>query len=626
MKNNVLFTLLTLFCFIFIFSACEEPDSLPPVVKTVMVSPAQDHGVVFKGEEGVLNYNITIWGENIFPVNLLSKNVALRFFDTQGKEMPAVNGITLSRDTPNVTASGQPSPLKISVNVPNEGAYRLAIAAHGVESNKFTLNVTAKTISDLLGTVTISGTADVGQTLTANIPGFPADKTPVFIWQKAQYGVQNAVYENIPNSNNSTYVVQETDRGYTIKVTVGADGIDGFIQSAPTAAVPFLLTGTVFITGNFYVGQTLTANISGLSGNGTPFFTWQHGTGADFETITGAAGSTYLLRTEDAGKTIKVIVKRTGSSGEVTSDPTPEIVMSVAAQINALRSANPLPAEATITLWYSGEQIAPQLLFFNTRTIEITLKSNVQDGYLALSGNGAMFMVDYGVTLILQDIELRGRVNNTGALVKIRDGVLVMESGAKITGNTNNEKYDVYNLGGGVQVDADGKFTMNGGEISGNTDLYFGGGVRNYGTFIMNDGVISGNTSEMGGGVSIETNGIFTMNNGKISGNTARAGGGVFVHENGVLTMNDGEIFGNITTSQGGGVYILTGGEFNLYKGSIIGNSAASDGGGVGNYGTFNMNDGTISGNTASFGGTEINFHKKARQGSTSGNPEDSQA
>ena len=109
-KSRKTFCFAAILTVLALFSTCNEPENAPPVVKTVMVSPAQDHGVVFKGEEGVLDYSITIWGENIFPLNLLSKNVALRFFDIQGNEMPAVNGITLSRDTPNVTASGQPFP------------------------------------------------------------------------------------------------------------------------------------------------------------------------------------------------------------------------------------------------------------------------------------------------------------------------------------------------------------------------------------------------------------------------------------------------------------------------------------------------------------------------------------
>ena len=599
-KNKLKITIILLnITLILFFTACNEPENPPLVVKTVMVSPAQDHGVVFKGEEGVLNYNITIWGENIFPVNLLNKNVTIRFFDTQGKEMPAVNGITLSRDTPNVTASGLPSSLKISVNVPDEGAYRLAIVLHGVESNKFTLNVTAKTPTDLMGTVTISGTADVGQTLTANIPGFPADKTPVFIWQKAQYGVQNPVYENIPNSNNSTYVVQETDRGYIIRVTVGADGIDGFIQSAPTAAVPLLLTGNVTITGNFYVGQTVTTNISELYGNGTPSFTWQRGTGTNFETITNAVSAAYLLQTADVGKVIRVIVKRTGSSGEVASEPTPVIVNSVGAQINDLRTMDTLPAKATITLFYSGEQIAPQLLFFNTRTIEITLKSNVQNGYLALSGNGAMFMVDYGVTLILQDIELRGRANNTSALVVVRDSALIMEMGAKISGNTNNESVNSNNMGGGVRVDTYGVFTMNGGEISGNK-ASSGAGVDNRisGNFRLNNGIITGNNAiDDGGGV--KNAGNFEMLNGNISNNNADYGGGV--DNRGVFNMYDGYITHNSVSIAGGG--IINGGIFNMHNGEISDNNSTMDGGGVTNVNfdnavIFNLYNGKISGNT----------------------------
>jgi len=604
MKNNVLFNLLTLFCFIFIFSACEEHDSLPLVVKTVMVSPAQDHGVVFKGEEGVLNYNIAIWGENIFPVNLLSKNAALRFFDAQGKEMPSVNGITMSRNTPTVKASGQPSSLKISVNVPDEGAYRLAVVVHGVESNKFTLSVSGKTISDLLGTVTISGTADVGQTLTANLSGFPSDKTPFFIWQKAQYGVPNAVYENISGANESAYVVREADRGCTIRVIVGANGIDGFIQSAPTAAVPNFITGTVVITGSFSIGQTLTANISGLSGDGAPSFTWQRGTGTEFETITGAASSTYLLQAEDVGKVIRVIVKRTGSSGELTSDPTPEIVMSVAAQINALRTITPLPAEAAITLWYTGEQIAPQSLSFGGSSIEITLKANAQNGYLALSNNGAMFTVGNNVTLLLENIELRGRAYNNSAVVVVESGgTLIMNTAAIITGNTNNNSTNSLQ-GGGVRVAADGVLTMNDGDITANTASIYGGGVLILpnSTFNMNGGNIGLNNSSVGGGIS--NYGEFNMEGGKIFDNTSsKDGGGIANAGTGDFTMNNGEISGNTAAWEGGGIVNASTGNFIMNNGKISDNKAMLDGGGVSNWTVFDMNDGEISGNTSMKGG-----------------------
>jgi hypothetical protein len=81
-------------------------------------------------------------------------------------------------------------------------------------------------------------------------------------------------------------------------------------------------------------------------------------------------------------------------------------------------------------------------------------------------------------------------------------------------------------LGGGVHVS--GTFTMETGEISGNTAEYYGGGVHlNPGTFTMKGGEISGNTVTndstngacYGGGVSVSS-GTFTMEGGVISGNT----------------------------------------------------------------------------------------------------------
>jgi hypothetical protein len=60
---------------------------------------------------------------------------------------------------------------------------------------------------------------------------------------------------------------------------------------------------------------------------------------------------------------------------------------------------------------------------------------------------------------------------------------------------------------------------MSGGEISGNTANYFGGGVyisdSSYSfTFTMSGGKISGNTATYGGGVYVSNNGTFTKSGG----------------------------------------------------------------------------------------------------------------
>ncbi|GHV96396.1 hypothetical protein AGMMS50293_27160 [Spirochaetia bacterium] len=75
--------------------------------------------------------------------------------------------------------------------------------------------------------------------------------------------------------------------------------------------------------------------------------------------------------------------------------------------------------------------------------------------------------------------------------VQINGSVFTMNAGSKITGNYN------ISSGGGVNV-RDGAFTMNGGEISGNT-ANVGGGVYVLNStdakFFMPGGTITGNTA-----------------------------------------------------------------------------------------------------------------------------------
>jgi hypothetical protein len=250
--------------------------------------------------------------------------------------------------------------------------------------------------------------------------------------------------------------------------------------------------------------------------------------------------------------------------------------------------------------------------------ITLTLKGDAAERVIQLDGQGSLFTVYSGVTLILdQNITLRGLSDNNASLVYVY-GTLETKAGAKITGNTTSSN-------GGVDVI--GIFTMNGGEISGNT----GSGVYVSGTFTMSGGEISGNT---GTGVLV-ISGTFTMNGGKISGNTASTGGGVYVPFGGTFTMNSGEINGNTVSSpvssHGGGVYVT--GTFTMNGGEISGNTTAtasigiSYGGGVYVDGSFTMSGGEISGNTVSSsspsshgGGVYVNGLFTMNGGEISGN------
>jgi uncharacterized repeat protein (TIGR02543 family) len=212
----------------------------------------------------------------------------------------------------------------------------------------------------------------------------------------------------------------------------------------------------------------------------------------------------------------------------------------------------------------ANESISPTMLSYSNRSnIGITLRGTGAVRTVSISSNGAMFTVESGVTLTLDNnITLQGRSSNTDSIIVV-NGKLVMNTGSLVSGNTSS----IY--GGGVYVATSGTFTMNGGTVSGNTvsvsnKSACGGGVCVDGTFTMSGGTISGNTTSAGIGSGIVSYGggvyvfgSFTMSGGTISGNAATFpssnfrgtayGGGVFV-DSGTFTKTGGTIYGYSTS------------------------------------------------------------------------------
>ena len=207
---------------------------------------------------------------------------------------------------------------------------------------------------------------------------------------------------------------------------------------------------------------------------------------------------------------------------------------------------------------------------------------------------------------------------------------ITMGDGAVIRNNTNRN----YELGGGILLGNGSIFTMNGGEISGNT-ANGGGGVAIIGsTMVMNGGKISNNSTykttgqgSYGAGVYVadyaNASGgdilfkpkpaSFEMNGGKITGNKALDyGGGIltFPQQGEKITINinkNGEISENQVTKGSGGAIAAFFGvtELNVNGGTLTKNSAKNYGGGVFLYQATNatISGGTISENKASQGG-----------------------
>ncbi|HIZ72696.1 MAG TPA: hypothetical protein H9964_03860 [Candidatus Gallimonas intestinavium] len=180
-------------------------------------------------------------------------------------------------------------------------------------------------------------------------------------------------------------------------------------------------------------------------------------------------------------------------------------------------------------------------------------------------------------------------------------------TGGVITGG-NSENY-----GGGIYLNlygasGGGILTMNGGTIAGNQAVWGAGGVfvnRNTG-FEMNGGIIAGNITPgsptfgygYGGGIMINDPLIkyCVINGGVIKENVANIGGGIVSSYEGVLIkITGGEIVNNYAP-QAGGLYLS--GSLELSGGEIYGNEAEIYGGMFVND-TLNMSGGKIYGNKA---------------------------
>ena len=258
---------------------------------------------------------------------------------------------------------------------------------------------------------------------------------------------------------------------------------------------------------------------------------------------------------------------------------------------------------------------------------DILLTSGPGEVYtLTRAAGGQRHFLVNGI-LRLENITLNGNyptvTANHGGVVVNAGGNLYMEAGSAIQNNRNTAGSQA----GGVTVTGAGAgFTMNGGEISGNSafsptaSIGVVGGVfvQNGAIFTMNGGEIYNNAGRLGGGVTINSaatfataNTNFIMNGGEIRNNHSTLGGGVNV-ERGTFTMTDGAIHNNTASGLGnppsitiqanrggGGVFLQNTGSFYMEGGIIRDNQSGNHGGGVMRLpGTaFTMTGGTIRGN-----------------------------
>ena len=251
----------------------------------------------------------------------------------------------------------------------------------------------------------------------------------------------------------------------------------------------------------------------------------------------------------------------------------------------------------------AGEKLTEENMSGSTIGAPVTIsEKTLNSGTYYLCNNVKLtqaLVIQGDVTLDLNGFVLK--ITGSGSVIKIESGTLTLVDSHpaaihKFVKNTD----DLWMLD-----ESQGAEIVKGGVIT--------GGIGREHSFSSVYGSISENG---GGGVFINQDASFVMEGGNIVGCSAvgehNTAGGVLVARSASFVMKAGKIAG-CTAARGGGVYVADRdgdyalGSFTMNGGTIewcvaYGSAAYDDGGGVNNLGSFTMNGGTIRNCTAAYG------------------------
>jgi hypothetical protein len=207
---------------------------------------------------------------------------------------------------------------------PDEGAkIRVVLTATDVTGGTTTSSTSNATtaVTDVAPTlsVTVSGTAQEGQTLMAVAVANDSDATVHYQWQV----LNGPNWANINGATAATYVVTEANDGHHMRVVATSSDADGSGTSATSTATAAVIdiapTLSATVTGTAQERQTLTAHATANDSDVTIGYQWQYLNNLTWTNITGATASTYVVTEANEGHQLRVVAISSDNDGSGTS-------------------------------------------------------------------------------------------------------------------------------------------------------------------------------------------------------------------------------------------------------------------------------------------------------------------